>query len=347
VHPDREGRLGVEEFASVPLIAKGKVVGVIVVDNKFNRRPITDEDLEFLTLFATHAGLAVESAQVYTRLEEASRELRRTQHELIRNERLAALGEMAAHVVHEIRNPLVSIGGFARRLARRLGGREPEGPYAEIIAREVDRLERIVRDVQSMSREMRPTLVHTDLHALLQDCLVLFGERMSQQRVQLRMALGQRPLILPLDPVQAKQAVLNLVSNALEAMAGGGTLTVTTHVMPAGARPTPGTEEPPAGPAALADGAGAPDGPARDSFGGGEWVVLSIGDTGGGIPEAIVGEIFNPFFTTKDTGTGLGLALVRRVARAHGGHVDVENRPGVGVTFRLWFPGAPEPGAAH
>ena len=344
VHADREGRLGVEEFASVPLVAKGKVVGVIVVDNKFNRRPITDEDLEFLTLFATHAGLAVESAQVYTRLEEASRELRRTQHELIQNERLAALGEMAAHVVHEIRNPLVSIGGFARRLARRLGGKEPEGPYAEIVAREVDRLERIVRDVQSMSREMRPAAVHTDLHALLQECLVLFGERMGQQRVQLRMELGQRPQIVPLDPVQTKQAVLNLVSNALEAMAGGGTLTVGTRAVRGGQgrladaeplRPEPaGPRDGPAPPIG-SEGGGAP--PVADA----EWVVVSVGDTGGGIPEEIVSEIFNPFFTTKDTGTGLGLALVRRVARGHGGHVEVENRPGEGVIFRLWFPARP------
>jgi hypothetical protein len=349
VHPDREGRLGVEEFASVPLMAKGKVVGVIAVDNKFNRRPITEEDLEFLSLFATHAGLAVESAQVYTRLEEASRELRRTQHELIQNERLAALGEMAAHVVHEIRNPLVSIGGFARRLARRLGGKEPEGPYSEIIAREVDRLERIVRDVQSMSREMRPMPVHTDLHALLQDCLVLFGERMSQQRVQLRMELGQRPLILPLDPVQTKQAVLNLVDNALEAMAGGGTLSVTTHTVRGGADRLGevALSPPDAGDAGEAVAQVAD--PARDRLAGGEWIVLSVGDTGGGIPEGIVNEIFNPFFTTKDTGTGLGLALVRRVARAHGGHVDVENRPGVGVTFRLWFPVQPavDPGTSH
>jgi hypothetical protein len=351
VHPDREGRLGVEEFASVPLMAKGKVVGVIAVDNKFNRRPITDEDLEFLLLFATHAGLAVESAQVYTRLEEASRELRRTQHELIQNERLAALGEMAAHVVHEIRNPLVSIGGFARRLARRLGGKEPEGPYSEIIAREVDRLERIVRDVQSMSREMRPTPVHTDLHALLQDCLVLFGERMSQQRVQLRMELGQRPLILALDPVQTKQAVLNLVANALEAMAGGGTLTVTTHTVEGGADRLDEAGVTP--PHSSMAGEGAPAARTTEPAGGGvaagEWIVLSIGDTGGGISEGIVHEIFNPFFTTKDTGTGLGLALVRRVARAHGGRVDVENRPGVGVTFRLWFPVEPaaDPGTAH
>jgi two-component system sensor histidine kinase HydH len=349
VHPDRSGRLGVEEFASVPLIAKGKVVGVMVVDNKFNRRPITDEDLEFLALFATHAGLAVESAQVYTRLEEASRELRRTQHELIRNERLAALGEMAAHVVHEIRNPLVSIGGFARRLARRLGGKEPEGPYAEIVSREVDRLERIVRDVQSLSREMRPALVHTDLHALLQECLVLFGERMGQQRVQLKMDLGQRPQILLLDPVQTKQAVLNLVSNALEAMGSGGTLTVTTQdvrggqgrladALPLRAAPVTAGDEP-AAPSEAEQGTGR----AAD----GEWVVLSIADTGGGIPEEIVGEIFNPFFTTKDTGTGLGLALVRRVARAHGGHVEVENRPGEGVTFRLWFPLPPASGQAE
>ena len=328
VAPEWEGRLDVDEFAAVPLVAKGKVLGVIVVDNKFNRKPITDDDLKFLLVFATQAGLAVETARVYTRLEEASLEMQRTHHQLLHGERLAALGEMAAHVVHEIRNPLVSIGGFARRLARRLLDREPEGQYAQIIAREVDRLERIVRDVQALSREVRPAVVRTDLHTLLQDCVVLFAERIAKQRVQLRMDLSKRTPVLPLDPVQMKQAIVNLMANALEAMPNEGTLTLGTRILRTeqGAR----ADQPNGKPGELAV---SPDAPVSE-----EWAELLVSDTGGGIPEGILDEVFNPFFTTKEAGTGLGLALVRRIARAHGGAVEVDNRPGQGVTFRLRLP---------
>ncbi len=344
VHPEWEGRLDVEKFACVPLVAKGKVVGVIAVDNKFNGKPITDEDLEVLSVFATQAGLAVESARVYTHLEDTSRELQRSHHHLLHQERLAALGEMAAHVVHEIRNPLVSIGGFARRLAKRLLDREPEGQYAQIIAREVDRLERIVRDVQGMSREIRPARVETDLHTLLQDCVVLFAERITQQRVQLRMDLGDPPPVVSLDPVQIKQAVVNLLANALEAMARGGTLTLTTRI----ARAVNGHPvEQSIGQSGMREGPGeVSDVPSRHidestNRQAEEWIVLGVSDSGGGIPQAIMDDVFNPFFTTKEAGTGLGLTLVRRIARAHGGRVEVDNRPGEGVTFRLWLPKRP------
>jgi signal transduction histidine kinase len=344
VHPQWEGRLDAEEFACVPLVAKGKVVGVIAVDNKFNGKPITDEDLELLSVFATQAGLAVESARVYTRLEEASRELQRSHHQLLHQERLAALGEMAAHVVHEIRNPLVSIGGFARRLAKRLLDREPEGQYAQIIAREVDRLERIVRDVQGMSREVHPARVETDLHALLQDSVVLFAERIALQRVQLRMDLGSRPTVVSLDPVQVKQAMVNLLANALEAMPAGGTLTVSTRTVPADGCQLVDSS---IGQVARAGGEDRDDLTSRQTDQSTarqvaeEWVILEVSDTGGGIPQAILDDVFNPFFTTKEAGTGLGLTLVRRIARAHGGRVEVDNRPGEGVTFRLWLPRRP------
>ena len=341
ISPEWEGRLDVDEFASVPLVAKGKVVGVIVVDNKFNRKPITDEDLEFLSVFAIQAGLAVESARMYTRLEEASLEVQRTHHQLLHRERLATLGEMATHVVHEIRNPLVSIGGFARRLVRRLLDREPEGQYARIIALEVDRLERIVRDVQGLSREVRLARVETNLHALLQDCAVLFAERIATQRVHLRMDLGERAPVLSLDPVQVKQAVLNLMTNALEAMPDGGTLTLATRtVRQDGGQVVDSSNGQPGG--AESDGAGEsttrPVDESTARLAAEEWVEVSVGDTGGGIPEEILPEVFNPFFTTKEAGTGLGLALVRRIARAHEGGVDVDNRPGKGVTFRIRLP---------
>jgi len=328
VHPEWEGRLEVDEFACAPLIAKGKVVGVLVVDNKFNGKPITDEDLEFLAAFATQAGLTVENARVYTSLEDANREIQRSHHRLLQQERLAALGEMAAHVVHEIRNPLVAIGGFARRLAQRLQASEPEGRYAQIIAGEVDRLERIVHDVRGLSRESRLTLADTDLHTLLQDCLVLFADRITLQGVVVRTELAERFPVLRLDGLQMKQAIMNLVANALEAMPQGGTLTLATSMVEQEVGRSAGAA---AGPAAADD-----RGAARPAAA--QWATLSIGDTGGGIPCEIVDEVFKPFFTTKEVGTGLGLTLVRRIARAHQGRVEVRNDPGKGVTFCLWLP---------
>ena len=332
--------LDVDEFAAVPLLAKGKMLGALMVDNKYNGKPITDADLELLAVFANQAGLAVEHARVYTRLEDAHREIQRSHHQLVRQERLAALGEMAAHVVHEIRNPLVAIGGFARRLARRLEGREPEGVYAQVIGREVDRLERIVQDVRGMSREMHMHLIETDLHELIQECLVLVAERIALQGVALRMELCPQTPRLLLDPVRVKQAILNLLGNALEAMPEGGTLQLATQVVGKNG--------------AEGEAGGASGETVRDASPGrrrrepgtyrlapGEWVILSVRDTGGGIPPEIEEQVFQPFFTTKEVGTGLGLTLVRRIAGVHGGRVEMENRPGQGVTFRLWLP-APE-----
>ncbi len=324
VHPQWEGRLEVKEFASVPLMAKGKVIGVLAVDNRYSRKPITSDDVEFLWAFANQAGLAVERARMYNHLEEANREIQRSHHRLLQQERLATLGEMAAHVVHEIRNPLVAVGGFAQRLAQHLGSREPEGRYAGIIAREVDRLERILQNVRAISRDTSLGLSEVDLHDLLQECLVLFAEQISAQRVVLQIDFTEGPPLLQLDPVQIKQAVLNLVSNALEAMPEGGVLTVGSRVIPCPERPADAQEGAAAG--------------SRDGAPAEEWVVFSIADTGSGIPAENVDRIFDPFFTTKETGTGLGLPLVRWIVRAHGGRLEVNNRPGEGVTFEVWLP---------
>jgi signal transduction histidine kinase len=237
---------------------------------------------------------------------------------------------MAAHVVHEIRNPLVAIGGFARRLAQRLAGREPEGQYAQIIAREADRLELIAHDVHNLSRELRLALAETDLHVVIQESLVLFAEQIALHGVAVRTDLAEGFPVLRLDPVQMKQAVINLLINALEAMPSGGTLTVTTRVVGPVQGQTTGRQE--------GDGVGSQDGRPAPFPAPTAWATLSVADTGGGIPTEILGDVFNPFFTTKEVGTGLGLTLVRRITRAHGGRVEVDNRPSDGVTFCLWLP---------
>jgi signal transduction histidine kinase len=172
--------------------------------------------------------------------------------------------------------------------------------------------------------------------------LVLFAERIALQSISVRMELAERFPTLRLDAVQIKQAILNLVANALEAMPAGGRLTLATQVMgseedqSAGAAVSRSTASRPA--AAEAETSVPTVDQATAHPAGTEWVTLSVGDTGGGIPQEIVDEVFNPFFTTKEIGTGLGLTLVRRIARAHQGRVEVQNHPGKGVTFCLWLP---------
>lgn len=311
--------LEVEEFASVPLVAKGRAIGVLVVDNKFTGKPISDVDLEFLGILAQQAGAAVESAQVHARLEAALREVRQSHHQLLAQERLATLGEMVAHTVHEVRNPLVAIGGFARRLEARLAGSKREGDYARLIAREVSRLEKILGDVQLFSREAPLRPVELDLAGGIRDCLDLVGELAARQGVGLELAMETDPLRLRADPVRLKQALLNLLANALEAMPGGGVLRVASRRVPAGA-------------AGEAEGEGSGPAPAEG------WIVVEVIDSGAGIDEAVRAKLFEPFFTTKESGTGLGLPVVRRIMQAHGGRVQMTSRPEGGALFALWFP---------
>ncbi len=132
--------LHVESFATVPLVAKDRVIGVILVDNMFNQRPITDGDLRFLTMFAHQAALAIENAVIHSNLETMNKDMRAMHEQLVQSEKMAALGAMMAEITHEIRNPLVSIGGFTRRLAKKLQSGEDK-KYIDIILSEVGRLE--------------------------------------------------------------------------------------------------------------------------------------------------------------------------------------------------------------
>ena len=145
VPKDLRELLRVNSFATVPLVAKDRVIGVILVDNMFNQRPITDRDVRFLTMFANQSALAIENAIIHTNLETMNKDMRVLHEQLVQSEKMAALGAMMAEITHEIRNPLVSIGGFTRRLAKKLQQGE-EKKYIDIILSEVSRLEGIIHD---------------------------------------------------------------------------------------------------------------------------------------------------------------------------------------------------------
>jgi len=303
--------LKVHSFATVPLIAKDRVIGVIYVDNMFNQRPITENDIRFLTMFAHQAALAIENSIIHSNLETLNKDLRSMHEQLVQSEKMAALGAMMAEITHEIRNPLVSIGGFTRRLAKKIQDPE-EKKYIDIIMSEVSRLEGIIHDNLSYIKEMAPQLKEADLNKLVDDTLLLYEDQLVQRGIRIEKTLSQALPALMLDTQQIKQAIINVIKNALEAMTNGGVLGITTYDLPE-------TQE----------------------------AALEITDTGPGIPAKVMHNIFNPYYTTKTLGTGLGLPITNRIVKAHQGRIEVGNRESGGAAFMIRLPYRPDSEPRH
>jgi signal transduction histidine kinase len=294
--------LRVNSFATVPLVAKDRVIGLILADNMFTQRPITDGDIRFFTLFAHQAALAIENAVIHTNLETMNKDMRALHEQLVQSEKMAALGAMIAEITHEIRNPLVSIGGFTRRLAKKL--QDPEDrKYIDIILSEVSRLEGIIHDNLGYLKEVTPQFVDADLNDVVGDILLLYGDELAQRRINVDQELSRTLPRLMLDTRQIKQALINIIKNAMEAMENGGTLLVRTRVLPE-------TNE----------------------------TAVEIGDTGPGIPAKVMHNIFNPYYSTKPRGTGLGLPIANRIIKAHQGKIEIRNREPGGVLFMIKLP---------
>jgi PAS domain S-box-containing protein len=239
--------------------------------------------------------------------------VRHLEEQLRRSDRLAAMGHLAAGVAHEIKNPLTSILTFSRHLSRRFGDERFRQRFQSVVPRELERINRIVDDLLQLARPSRLALAPQRVTDLMDQAAELHAEQMEAKAITV-----VRRYVADLPPVEADRerlyrALVNLVGNALEAMDGGGTLTL------------------------RADWA---DGPARSGGprGRGARVRLEVSDTGSGISPGQAPEVFNPFFTTKPAGTGLGLALVHKIVEDHGGTVGFEAVPGGGTTFSVTLP---------
>ncbi|TLM63583.1 MAG: hypothetical protein FDZ69_12325 [Deltaproteobacteria bacterium] len=296
--------LGLEVYASVPLSGREEPFGVLVVDLGKVDAATIPERLRFLALFARQATAALENARLLHRLEGAHRELREVQEQLIQGEKLAVLGEMAAQVAHELRNPLVSVGGFAQRLAKLDLGNERASEYAAIIAREVRRLEEMLGNILAFSKKQLVCFETCDLNAVLAEALELEAEIRQNAGISLVLEV-----VAPLPPLvgdcrQLRQVLLNLLANARQAMPKGGTLTVRADYC---------------------------------TLRGVEGVAIEVEDTGGGIPSELMRNIFNPFFSTHPKGTGLGLSISHRIVEQHQGEIEVLNGP-AGACFIIRLP---------
>jgi signal transduction histidine kinase len=295
--------LGAVSFAAAPLVAREKSLGIIVVDNPQSGKPINHDDLRFLQLFANQAGMAIENSMLYNRIENAHSNLRDARERLVHGERLAAIGEMAANVAHELKNPLVTIGGFAGRLLKSLSAESREHKYADTIVKEVCRLEMMLADILAYSR--KPTICYSacELGEILQDCFDNCAATLEDQNICLSTNQADENWPLTGDAYQIKQVFVNLLLNACEAMPNGGFINVHTERVSSG-KPA---------------------------------VQISITDSGGGIPAETLSQIFNPFFTTKRHGTGLGLAIVNRILLNHNGSIKAANAES-GAIFTVTLP---------
>jgi signal transduction histidine kinase len=232
------------------------------------------------------------------------------QGKLLEAEKLAALGRLSANVAHEIRNPLTAIGGFAKRLEKRLPETSPEKEHAKMIVHEVARLERILRDTLIFSREAKFHLRYADMNDLLALTETKFAElcRENEVLIALHPAPGLPSCIVDAD--QIRQSLDNLVTNAIDAMTAGGTLTMGTRT-------------------ACENGT--------------HFVVIDVADTGQGIPPDLASRIFEPFYSTKEIGhgTGLGLSICKKIMEEHRGSIRVSAAPGGGAMFSLYIPYIP------
>ena len=232
-------------------------------------------------------------------------ELKRSQDKLIQAEKLASLGRLTADVAHEIRNPLTAVGGFARRLNKIATGPK-EKEYAGIMLAEVDRLEKILKDVLTFSRDGRSHLEKNDLRDVVQDALKIYEDLFVEQSIEAEVRIEEGILPVLMDRDQVRQALRNLVNNAIDAMPKGGALTVTAG---------------------------------REEHNDVSYMFLRVSDTGPGIAAEDLPLIFEPFFSTKTSvhGTGLGLSITRKIMEEHGGFIRAENIAG-GSAFTLYFP---------
>jgi len=296
-------RENMHHTVAVPLLVKDRVLGVLVLGRR-RPEPFGDGDLSLLSAIGAQLGVAAENAR-------AAAELARTQAQLVQRERLAALGELAAVVAHEVRNPLGVIFNSLGALRRQV---RPDGDapmLLQIVGEEADRLNRMVGDLLDFARPSKPSIRPEPIAHLLEEVLqsarAAAGGAAPIQVVH-EVEEGLPPV--PADARQLRQALVNVVQNALQAMAGGGKLTVRAR---------------------------------RE----GRAVVLEIADTGPGVPGHLREKVFEPFYTTRATGTGLGLAVVRRVAADHRGTASVENGPTGGAVFTLRLPLDDGPGAVE
>ncbi|UCF57533.1 MAG: GAF domain-containing protein [Deltaproteobacteria bacterium] len=304
---DKKTGFKTKSMICVPLISKDEPIGALQVINKRSKKPFSKTDFKLLTGMAQQIAVATENAKLYERLEEdfalTTQELKITQEKLIRSERLMAMGHLVQGVAHEIRNPIMTIGGFTQRLKRELGKDHKLQKYVDIILEETVRLEKLVEQVREFMNVQSASLSMEKITPVMDEVIRIFKPLAKGQGVRLVAEIDGDTPFIEMDSPQLVTALSNIMENALESMPGGGTLSLSVN---------------------------------RTNNN----VLITIRDTGCGVAAEQLESIYDPFVTSKTRGAGLGLTMVYRIIMNHHGEIKISSQleKGTIVIIRLPVP---------
>lgn len=300
--------LQVNECLIVPLVAHGQATGILVVDNQVTGSQITNHDIKGITKFSDSAINAIVSTKLLdnldksiTQVKQANIKIRESQAVLLHKEKLAVMGEMVANMAHEIRGPLALIGGFVSRISRTLNPGDEHFESISIIADTVETLELVLNDILDNGVSKQEIFSGSDCSKTINRVLGLLEEEIHERKISVNLNLqGDLPKLVIRDH-HLFEIINNLMRNALEAIGHDGLLIILASCF-------------------------------------GDKVVVTIQDTGPGIPSEIEERMFTPFYTTKSEGTGLGLSVVKKLLDENSCDIRIHSIPKNGATFTLSFP---------
>ncbi len=302
--PDQMKAMGIKSIMTVPLWSSNTMTGLLTAINKKGGGAFDKQDLRLFTVFSNLAAAALQNASLYSDLVAKIRELRNAQEQLIHSTKMAAIGELAANVAHEVNNPLTSVLGYTTHLLKTLDLPESPKRMLGMMEQETLRVRKIIRNLLDFSRQKTSWMQPTDLLVPLRETTAFVRGAAEASGVTIREQYDSGPIVVNMDSNEMKQVFINIINNALQAMPRGGSLKIRVFQ--------------------------------RDD----RDVAVEFADTGVGISEENIQKIFEPFFSTKENGdgTGLGLSISYRIVRNHGGRIDVQSVPGRGSIFTVLLP---------
>lgn len=291
--------------AGIPLTFHGETLGVLTIYDDREGRQFGKDEMALLKLLAPQIAIAIRNALLYQELNERMKAQDVAEKQLVQSERLAAVGEMAAAVAHELNSPLTTVMGFVELALEDIPPQSKTYEDLQLVYKEGRRARDIVRRLLDFARRSEPVRIATDINELVHQTMELVGHMVMAQGVILDLDLDDTLPLVQVDRAEIKQVFLNLVHNALNFMETGGQLRITTRLD-------------------------------EDELG--QWVVTDISDTGIGMTPEQQMHIFEPFYTTRRDGTGMGLSVSYSIIRNHNGDIRVHSEVGKGSTFSVYLP---------
>ncbi len=302
---DRATGFKTRALISVPLILRNEPIGVLQVINKRSNQPFTENDLELLNGMAPQIAIAMENAKLYSRLEKkcelTARELKFTQDKLIRSGRLAAMGHLVQGIAHEIRNPVMTIGGFTSRIKKELDPSHKLQKYIDIVMEESSRLEDLVTKVRQFTEVQSAVLSRDHIGPVIRQVIDNFMPLARSRGVRVTEDLPSSLSSIRMDVPQMVIALSNVIENGLESMPQGGTLSFKAYEQTAA-------------------------------------ICIEVSDTGCGIRDSQINAVYDPFVTSKTRGVGLGLTMVHQIVMNHLGEIEMQSELDKGTTVTIRLP---------